>query len=459
MEVVQCTGCSGGVDFTATVVGDDTTWSEALRYCKDLEFGDNGMGGMYDDWRLPNILELQSIIDYSRFLPAIDTTFFGVSSPSPPTGKPCSLGYWSSTSVEHSPYAYFVDFRFGGVTNLYKDFHDIRYYVRAVRSFPPANAGAGGRDVGRGGASRGGGGVTVSGNGDVNGDNGLDLSDAIYLLAFLFQGGSAPEPCLDQPETDCGNMMDDDLDGDTDCDDPDCTGNMSCPETETFCDDNVDNDFDGDTDCADSDCTAVQPEDPSLLPDTGQTSCFTNSGIFRDCVEAECTGAAPPGQDGFYKTGCASDEFRFVDNLDGTVTDNCTGLMWQQDTANTNGIGGIDDDDTLLWCAALTYCEGTLNTGGGFAGKTGWRLPNIREIQSIADYSGLQTRGTYPAFGEQSTHSDGSSWYWSSTSRADAPSQAWRVKFTGAPSVSLTSKVTATAPPNPTFVRAVRTVP
>ena len=31
----------------------------------------------------------------------------------------------------------------------------------------------------------------VSENGDVNGDNGLDLSDAIYLLSFLFQGGPA----------------------------------------------------------------------------------------------------------------------------------------------------------------------------------------------------------------------------------------------------------------------------
>ena len=32
-------------------------------------------------------------------------------------------------------------------------------------------------------------------NGNVNGDNDTDLSDAIYLLAHLFQGGSAPVEC------------------------------------------------------------------------------------------------------------------------------------------------------------------------------------------------------------------------------------------------------------------------
>ena len=37
----------------------------------------------------------------------------------------------------------------------------------------------------------------VSENGDVNGDNGLDLSDAIYLLTYLFiNGPELPEPNL-----------------------------------------------------------------------------------------------------------------------------------------------------------------------------------------------------------------------------------------------------------------------
>ena len=37
------------------------------------------------------------------------------------------------------------------------------------------------------------------GNGDVNNDGSRDLSDAISLLAHLFQGGPGPEACPDTP--------------------------------------------------------------------------------------------------------------------------------------------------------------------------------------------------------------------------------------------------------------------
>jgi hypothetical protein len=65
----------------------------------------------------------------------------------------------------------------------------------------------------------------VVGNGDVNADGGLDLSDAIYLLSFLFQGGPSPFDCPSSglpPEANCNNSVDDDLDGATDCSDSDC---------------------------------------------------------------------------------------------------------------------------------------------------------------------------------------------------------------------------------------------
>lgn len=65
-------------------------------------------------------------------------------------------------------------------------------------------------------------------------------------------------------------------------------------------------------------------------------------------------------------------ENNFTDNGDGTITDNATGLMWMQ---NDNGRG-------LLWEEALSYAENL-----EFAGYTDWRLPDIKELQSIADYS------------------------------------------------------------------------
>jgi hypothetical protein len=62
----------------------------------------------------------------------------------------------------------------------------------------------------------------------------------------------------------------------------------------------------------------------------------------------------------------------FVDNGDGTVTDKATGLMWSQD----------DNGETVYWEDALAYAESAT-----LADYDDWRLPNIKELQSIADYS------------------------------------------------------------------------
>ena len=62
----------------------------------------------------------------------------------------------------------------------------------------------------------------------------------------------------------------------------------------------------------------------------------------------------------------------FVDNGNGTITDNATGLTWTQD----------DSGKGLNWADALNYCEGL-----ELAGFDDWRLPNVKELQSIVDYS------------------------------------------------------------------------
>ncbi len=94
--------------------------------------------------------------------------------------------------------------------------------------------------------------------------------------------------------------------------------------------------------------------------------------LFIDGTVIDCASSTYPGQDGFYHVGCPSGG-RFVDNLDGTVTDTCTGLMWQKNTA----------PGTFLWQAALGYCEG-LSLGG----HDDWRLPNLRELRTLVDYGG-----------------------------------------------------------------------
>ena len=77
----------------------------------------------------------------------------------------------------------------------------------------------------------------------------------------------------------------------------------------------------------------------------------------------------------------------FHDNGDGTIADRATGLQWMKADSgdavlrahlhNTHYMDGRMD-----WPEALTFCEG-LSLGG----KSDWRLPNAKELQSIVDYS------------------------------------------------------------------------
>lgn len=61
----------------------------------------------------------------------------------------------------------------------------------------------------------------------------------------------------------------------------------------------------------------------------------------------------------------------FVDNGNETITDSATGLMWQQ-----------DDADSTSWDNAIEQCEAATT-----ADYNDWRLPNTKELHSIVDYS------------------------------------------------------------------------
>ena len=98
----------------------------------------------------------------------------------------------------------------------------------------------------------------------------------------------------------------------------------------------------------------------------------------------------------------------FTDNANGTITDNKTVLMWQQDET-----GSMD------WEGALTYCENL-----SLAGYSDWRLPNIKELESISDDSTHN-----PAIDTNFFPDANASYYWSSTTSANNSSRAWRVGF------------------------------
>ena len=73
-----------------------------------------------------------------------------------------------------------------------------------------------------------------------------------------------------------------------------------------------------------------------------------------------------------YVRGDTYGKNNFVDNGDGTITDQATGLMWMQK----------DNGKPMNWQEALEYAENLV-----YAGYDYWRLPNAKELQYIVDYS------------------------------------------------------------------------
>lgn len=120
------------------------------------------------------------------------------------------------------------------------------------------------------------------------------------------------------------------------------------------------------------------------------------------------------GDDGDLQKGVPWPEPRFTEYEDGTVTDNLTGLVW---TKNTN-IYGVKP-----WCQAIASCNSSSE-----GGHTDWRLPNVRELQSLLDYRGENQYSMLPVghpfigIGISQTF-----FYWSSTSYS--PDEAWTISF------------------------------
>jgi hypothetical protein len=120
------------------------------------------------------------------------------------------------------------------------------------------------------------------------------------------------------------------------------------------------------------------------------------------------------GDDGTYQKGYPKSGARFTDNGDGTITDMATGLMWVKDGTGVGCNNGV----STLWDNAIDFCN-NLN----FAGHTDWRLPNVRELASIAVYGREQ-----PAIDPLFTHTD-NVFHWTSTSYIGDNGNAWYVNF------------------------------
>ncbi len=110
---------------------------------------------------------------------------------------------------------------------------------------------------------------------------------------------------------------------------------------------------------------------------------------------------------------------QFIDNGDQTITDTATNLMWTS----------VDLGVAVDWETALEMAENS-----EFAGYTDWRLPDVKELQILLDYS-----GNYPAidpefFSCTELEDNENYYYWTSTSAYFSPADptnyyAWYVAF------------------------------
>lgn len=104
--------------------GGSQTWESALGYCEGSSLG------TYSDWRLPNVKELASLLDWATFNPSIDPLF----------SSAYSAPYWTSTTATgFSSEAWWVSFMQGmvyqgaSIGNGYGD-KPGNNYVRCVRA-------------------------------------------------------------------------------------------------------------------------------------------------------------------------------------------------------------------------------------------------------------------------------------------------------------------------------------
>ncbi len=183
------------------------------------------------------------------------------------------------------------------------------------------------------------------------------------------------------------------------------------------------------------------------------------NGLESDLCPGEIRFTWDKASQGFTQSSGCEEQVRWVDNGDGTATDNTTGLMWELKVASGPGPAGPRDcsgeiltfaclaphgvDNRYDWStgapflrdgAAFELFLGQLNeamsvdgvvTEGCFAGHCDWRLPTVEELLHIRSVcSDPPLCDTLPGEVPEGVH------YWSATAVEGAPG-AWRVTPNG----------------------------
>jgi hypothetical protein len=190
---------------------------------------------------------------------------------------------------------------------------------------------------------------------DTDGDGFGDPTTEELYCSVPTDGVTDNSDCDDSDDTinttgteTCSDGLDNDCNGDVDCDDASCSGSTECGEIS--CQDGLDDDGDGYIDCLDSECISsfqcnedcddqVDNNNNGLF-DCEDPDCATNS----DCFESDCNDFGDNDGNGFVDcedSGCA-------------LTSDC-GESSCDDGIDNDGDGGADCADSE--CAGDISCE------------------------------------------------------------------------------------------------------
>jgi hypothetical protein len=145
---------------------------------------------------------------------------------------------------------------------------------------------------------------------------------------------------------------------------------------------------------------------------TGITTCYSDDSVI------SCGDSNSPNQDGDIQAGITPSYTGPTQHAtytnDYTTKDNVTGLVWKTCSEGLRGagctIGSVVNTD---WESAKSLCEGLnlANGGVGYAGRQGWRMPQLLELYSILDLARTSSPVINPSFFPNSSGTA----YWSSS--------------------------------------------